>query len=114
MLIRMGEKIHISYRMLYEKSVRRHFIGEVIANEGTNCKLEGYVFIFDSSANMFSRKPELRITIIDLAESGYIVNIIPSETTIKEVSYKYEKGTGLVATDGKHFSLDINEFGSKS
>jgi hypothetical protein len=114
MLIDIGEKIHIAYRMLHEKAIRRHFIGEVIASEGAICRMQGYVFVYDSSNNMFSRKAELRTTIIDLAESGYFVNIIQQNVDIDQIFYKYEKGSGVMATDGKGFELNVHEFGSKA
>lgn len=114
MIIEIGEKLHIMYRTLYENSTRRHFLGEVQAAEGTACRLEGFVFIYDKKSTDFIRKPEKRVTIIDLSESGYVVNIIDKEVNLDDVSYKYARGDGLVATDNKSFSLSINEFGSSS
>tara|TARA_R110002073_G_scaffold189837_1_gene348700 strand:- start:146 stop:394 length:249 start_codon:yes stop_codon:yes gene_type:complete len=75
MVIEVGGKLHIMYRSLYEKSTRRHFIGSVVAAKDSLCRIEGFVFIYDERKTEFVRKPELRTTIIDLAESGYIVNI---------------------------------------
>ncbi len=51
---------------------------------------------------------------IDLSESGYIVNLIDRTVVLEDIVYKYEQAIGLVATDGKGFSLNINEFGAKS
>jgi hypothetical protein len=51
---------------------------------------------------------------MDLAGSGYIVNVISSNVELESVRYKYVQEIGLIATDGKQFSLNINEFGSKS
>ena len=114
MIVQPGEKLHIAYRTLHEKSVRRHVVRQVMASEGAVCRLEGYAFIYDSGDNMFTRKKELRTTIVDLAESGYIVNVIPNDVNLADIMYKYESGYGVVATDGKQFRLDINEFGSKA
>ena len=114
MIIEIGEKIHIMYRSLYENATRRHFLGEVKAVDGTACRLEGFVFVYDKLTTEFSRKPEKRTTIIDLSESGYISNIIDPEIILEDVIYKYSKGVGLIATDNKSFSLDINEFSSRS
>jgi hypothetical protein len=114
MIIEIGEKIHIMYRALYENSTRRHFLGVVQAAEGPVCRLEGFVFIYDQKTTEFIRKPEMRVTIIDISESGYIVNLIDKEVNLDNVSYKYVQGVGLTATDNKSFSLNINEFGSKS
>ena len=114
MVIEVGEKLHIMYRSLYEKSTRRHFIGSVVAANDALCRIEGYVFIYDEKKTEFVRKPELRTTIIDLAESGFIVNIISPDVELEVVRYRYAQDVGLIATDDKGFSLNINEFGSKS
>jgi len=114
MIIEKGEKIHVMYRALYENSTRRHFLGEVKMTEGAICRLEGFVFFYDQKTTEFIRKPEKRTTIIDLSESGYIANIIDPEINLDNAIYKYAQGIGLIATDNKGFSLNINEFGSKS
>ncbi|BCE00023.1 hypothetical protein [Marinicellulosiphila megalodicopiae] len=114
MIIEVGEKVHVMYRSLYEKSMRRHFIGTVTAAKDALCRIEGYVFIYDDKKTEFVRKPELRTTIMDLAESDYIVNLIDSNVIISDIRYKYAQGVGLVASDNKDFSLNINEFGVKS
>ncbi len=114
MIIEVGEKIHVIYRALYDNSIRRHFLGEVKAAEGPACRLEGFVFVYDQKTTQFVRKPEKRVTIIDATQSGYIVNIIDREVNLDNVIYKYAQGVGLIATDNKSFSLNINEFGAKS
>jgi len=114
MIIEAGEKVHVVYRALYENSHRRHFIGEIIVNEGALCRLQGIAFIYDKKTTMFIRKPETRTTVINLAENGYIVNIIDRNAMIDDIVYKYVPEVGLMATDNKSFSLDINEFGSRN
>ncbi len=113
-IITAGEKVHIIYRALYENSTRRHFLGEVIVAEGALCRIEGFAFVYDNKSTMYVKKPESRVTVVDLSESGYIVNVVNSAVTLSEVNYKYVQDVGLVATDGKSFVLNINEFGSKS
>ena len=114
MVIEKGNKVHVIYRALYDSSTRRHFLGEVVAAEGALCRLEGYVFVLDPESDLYKKKPEKRITIIDLAESGYIVNVLDQNVVLADVAYKYLENIGRVATDGKGFVLDINEFGPKS
>ena len=113
MVVGKGEKLHVMYRSFYEKSARRHFVGEVIEVLGAICRLEGYAFIFDDRKGEFSRKPEKRITIINVAESGYVSNVISPNVVISDVRYRYIQDVGLVATDGKEFTLNINEFGAR-
>ena len=114
MIIEVGEKLHIMYRSLYENSIRRHFIGSVVAAKKSLCRIQGFVFIYDENKAEFVRKPELRTTIMDLAESGYIVNMVAAEVDLERVRYRYARDVGLVATDEKEFLLNINEFGAKS
>ena len=114
MIIEIGEKVHVAYRALYDNSTRRHFLGEVVACDGAVCRIRGYAFVFDAKAGTFMRKPETRVTIIDLAESGYVANVVDPGVDITSVSYRYERGVGLVATDDKSFILNINEFGTKA
>ena len=114
MIIENGYKVHVIYRALFESSTRRHFLGEVVAAEGSLCRLEGFVFVLDPESDLYKKKPEKRITIIDLAESGYVVNVLDPNLILADVEYKYLEDIGRVATDGKGFILDINEFGPKS
>ncbi|PLW67085.1 hypothetical protein [Pseudohalioglobus lutimaris] len=114
MIIEVGEKVHVVYRSLYENSTRRHFIGVVVSAQDALCRIEGYAFVYDAKKTEFEKKDKLRTTIIDLAESGYVVNIVDTGVDIKDVHYRYMSGVGLMATDGKDFLLDINEFGSRS
>ncbi|MGB5211406.1 MAG: hypothetical protein WBO47_09165 [Gammaproteobacteria bacterium] len=114
MVIDKGDKVHIVYRALYDNSTRRHFLGEVLATEGAVCRVEGYAFVYDRKTTMFEKKPDKRTTILDLGESGYVVNVIESNVDLDSVCYDYLRDVGLVATDGKAFLLNINEFGSKS
>lgn len=114
MIIEVGEKIHVVYRSLYENSTRRHFVGSIVASNGALCRVEGYAFIYDGKKTEFVKKQGLRTTIIDLAESGYVVNVIDASVNLEDVQYRYISGEGLMATDGKEFLLNINEFGAKS
>jgi hypothetical protein len=113
-IVARGEKVHVVYRALYENSTRRHFVGQLIEVDGALCRITGYAFIFDHKTDTFVRRPERRTTIIDLAESGYIVNIIDAGVELENVSYRYLAEVGLSITDGKEFVLNVNEFTSKS
>lgn len=113
MAVSKGEKVHVVIRRLFDDAVRRHFAGEIKEAEGPVVRLEGYAFIYEEVTIQYVRKPGRRTTIIDLSESGYIANIIPADVDIDALSYQYVTGGNLVVTDGKNFSLDINEFGAK-
>lgn len=114
MILLKGEKLHINYRALFENSIRRHFIGQVVHAEAALCRLRGYSFVYDMKSTTYVRKPELRTTIVNLADSGYIATFLPHEVQLAEIYYTYVRDIGLVATDGKGFTLDINEFNLKA
>ena len=113
MIVEKSEKIHVMYRALYENSTRRHFLKEVLVAEGSVCRLEGVFFVYDKKTTEFIRKPEKRITIVDLSEGGYIANVVDKDVNLENVICKYSRDVGLIATDNKSFSLNINEFGAK-
>ena len=111
MITSKGEKVHIIYRRNFETEVRRHFIGEITESNESIVRLQGKAVIFDTSKNMYIKKTETRITIIDLSESGYIVDIIDKSINIDDLSYSTDQNKRLILTDNKNFKLDINEFG---
>jgi hypothetical protein len=109
--IHVGEKIHVITRRRFEGDSRRHFVGEIKEAEGSIVRAEGYAFIFNTAKNEFIKKPEKRTSIFQLAESGYIVNLIPKEVSIDSLIYRQSGQKNLVVTDNHLFCLDINEFG---
>ena len=113
MLIGKGEKIHVVYRRIYEGAATRHFIGEVLEAEGPVVRAEGHVYVLDSFENRYKRKPEKRTTLLNLAESGYVVNLIPADVDLSKLVYRPNDQKYMVVTDGAGFSLDINEFGAR-
>lgn len=108
--IEVGDKLHIITRRRFESDVRRHFVGEVIGISGELHSVQGYAFVFTPGANEYKRRSESRTRLFSLGEEGLIVNKIPREIAIASLEYRSVEKR-LVITDGKHFSLDINEFG---
>jgi len=112
MVVKIGEKLHIITRRKFDQDLRRHFVGIVLALEGSIVRMEGYTFVFDAHKDVYIKRPEKRIRIFDLSDSGHIVNVIPKEAELEKVTYKISE-LRLFVTDGKSFSLEINEFGPK-
>ncbi len=111
MLLKVGEKIHVITRRLFEGEVRRHFAGEVKDTTERNARLEGYVYVFDSTRNEFVRKSDKRVKLVTIGDSGYIMNVIPETVSIEDLVYVNTEDNKLIVSDGKEFKLDINEFG---
>lgn len=112
-IISQGEKIHVVMRRSYEGQVRRHFVGQAEAVSGAIVRATGYVFIYDEMKAQYIRKDASRTTIMNLAGSGYIVNMVPPSVKLEDLRYETIDRTFLAITDGKGFMLDINEFGTK-
>lgn len=112
MILQQGEKVHIIIRRNFEGDLRRHFIGEIVAAKDTLVRATGYAFVLDNTTGQFVRRPEKRIRIFGIAESGNIINVLPLNADVESSSYKQSTEGKLIVTDGKSFTLDINEFGS--
>jgi hypothetical protein len=76
---------------------------EVLAADGAVRRLEGYAFVFERKTTIFGKKSDKRTTILDLGESGYIVNLDDSAVKPDQVSYDCLRELGLVATNGNAF-----------
>ncbi len=112
--VAVGEIVHVIARRSFDGDLRRHFVGRIVAAEGLSVRLEGYVFAFDiSHKELFVKLDEERTRILNLGDSGLIVNVLPRETDVEKVHYVQEADGKLVVTDGKAFSLCMQEFGGR-
>lgn len=109
-VVEVGDKLHIMARRFFEEDVRRHFIGEVIAASNSLVEVRGYTFILQTGTNEYRRLPEERTRIFSLGESGYVVNKISRDVEVASVVYRMID-KHVVVSDGRSFSLPINEFG---
>jgi hypothetical protein len=111
MILLQGEKIHVVHRRLFEKDMRKHFVGEVEGYENGMVRATGHVFVIDDpKENLFRRKPERRTRIISLIAGHVLVNVIPQEVNLEDVRYEM-RNTGLRVTDGSDWHMDLKEFG---
>ena len=113
MIINEGEKFHVAMRRMYEGQLQRHFAGQVEKASGAIVRAVGYFFIYDESKAQYIKKKIQRITILNLAESGYIVSLIPSSVELDDLRYETVERSYLALTDGKDFRIDINEFSTR-
>ena len=113
MVLNSDDKIHVIIRRRFDTDLRRHFIGEVNDATETVVRVSGYVFVLDTKTNLFVRRLQLRTRIVSLVDAGNIINVLPREADIEKAGYSLSKENRLVVTDGKTFSLDINEFGTE-
>ena len=111
MVLDQGEKIHVILCRNFESDPHRHFIGEVVIANDTLARVEGYVFVFDILSGSYIFRPGKRTRMLSLIDSGNIINVLPSNANIEDAQYTQSQDSKLVVSDGKTFSLDINEFG---
>ncbi len=111
MLLLKGEKIHVVHRRLFERDIRKHFIGEVEDYENGLVRVVGHVFVIeDPKENVFRKKPELRTRVISLNSGEVFVNILPPTVDLEKIRYE-GVGHDMRVTDGSGWHLDIKEFG---
>ena len=88
-LLRPGERIHVIHRRLFDKDIRRHFIGEVDFYDSGLIRATGYVFAIDENqGHNFTRRPDKRSRILSLNDGSLIVNVIPLLVNIESVVYE--------------------------
>jgi len=111
-LVEPGEVIHIIERRVFPGDVRRHFVGEIEACSAVALRAKGYLFVYDSGANAFSRKTELRTRLIPL-DNRVILNVLPKGVSVEAIRYSHDTEGNLTLADGAGFELDISEFSPK-
>lgn len=111
-VVETDEIVHIIERRLFPDDVRRHFVGKVEAASKGCIRLRGFLFVYDTSASTFLRKPELRTRLFRL-DNRIIVNVLPREVSVEEVRYSRDEEGNLSLTDGRELDLDVSEFSSR-
>ena len=109
-VVNLGDKIHVMTRRGFEGDIRRHFAGEVIAVDHGVVRVRGLSFVYNQFRNEFVRRPEIRTWLLGLGDSGHVINVLPDEVEIERLRYTHSDERRLVITDGRGYSLDINEF----
>lgn len=112
MILKPGEKVHIVIRRGFEEDIRRHFIGDVASASDSVARIRGFAFVLNNVTNQYLRQNEVRERIVSLVDANIIVHVLPAEADIEKAHYSKDRNGNLCVTDGKNFSLDINEFGT--
>ena len=109
-VLKPGEKVHVIHRRLFDKDVRRHFIGEIEDYEDGVARATGYVFVIDDLSNhLFVKRPDKRTKIFSLMDGTLIVNVVPPSVNLEKVRYELNDRV-LLVTEGT-WKMDIKEFG---
>jgi hypothetical protein len=109
-MLSKGEKVFIITRRLFDRDIRRHFVGEIQDVSGAVSRVQGYVFVYDEGTNDFIRRDKLRTCLFPLIDARILITVLPRETMLADVHYTSDKQHRRVITDEKTFSLNVNEF----
>jgi hypothetical protein len=108
MILKKGEKIHVTHRRYFEKEARRHFVGTVEDYESGMARVTGYVYTVDRAKYAFVRRPEKRTRIISLVSGDAFINVLPPSVDLEKIVYRQE-GKAVRVTDGSDWYLDLSE-----
>ena len=99
-LLKIGEKIHVIHRQLFEGDAKRHFVGEIEAREGMLARVKGYLVAMDPKTNQFMKRDALRTRLIALDCAGVIINVIPDQVKIAKIQYTHRASKDVLVSDG--------------
>ena len=111
MVLSKGEKVFIVVRRLFEKDLRRHFIGEVEEVSAELIRVHGYVFVLDEATRDFKRREKSQTNIYSLVDAGIVVIVLTDEIDLEAVHYCINDKGQRILTDKKSFYLQVSEFG---
>ncbi len=106
-LFKIGEKVHVIHRQLYEGDARRHFVGTVKAYENGSARVTGFLFALDTKLNQFVRRASMRTRIIPLGCGSVVVNVIPDDVELENITYEYRSGGDTIVSDGGEWYLEV-------
>jgi hypothetical protein len=108
-VLERDEKVLIITRRLFAGDAMRHFVGIVERYDPGAIRVRGYAFVYDAGKGGFVKR-KLQRTRIFPVDNHIVVFVLPHDTDIGAVHYEVTEESGLVASDGKHFRLELNEF----
>ncbi len=111
-ILDIGEKVHIIDRRYFHEDLHRHFVGEVTRSTENAIRVKGHAWVFDTMKGVFVRKPDKRERVVYPSDRS-LITIVPQEVDLDELKCLVMPEIGLVVTDGKQYSLSIDEFGPK-
>ncbi len=103
------DKVLIITRRFFMDDVRRHFVGTVERYDPGAMRVRGYAFVYNADQGSFVKRKSQRTCIFPL-DNHLIMFVLPYDSDIGAMRYEAIDEGGLVATDGKHFKLELDEF----
>lgn len=111
MVLSKGENVFVIVRRLFEKDLRRNFIGEILEVSEAVIRARGYMFVFDEATRDFKRRDKLQTNIYSLTDAGVVVIVLSEEINLDQARYIINDKGQRILTDGKSLYLQVSEFG---
>jgi hypothetical protein len=108
MLLKMGDKILVAHRRLFQKDEVRFFVGQVEDYEVGIVKVKGYTYVQDLMSGVIIKKPEERIKVLALSSGTLLVYQLPDAMALNRLEFRTE-GERLALTDGLEFTMNLAE-----
>lgn len=108
-VVEHGDPVLVITRRLFSSDARRHFVGRVERYDGHAVRVAGYVFVQSPDAKHFVKRKGQRTRVFSL-DNQVIMYVLPSDTDINAVHYDRTEEHGLIATDGKHFRIELDDY----
>ncbi|MBN2640234.1 MAG: hypothetical protein JXR78_01135 [Victivallales bacterium] len=113
MLLKVGDKLHVLIRRKFEKDIRRHMIG-MVENASENAVVVlGRKAVYNGTKANYIIINDLSSQVVSLTDNGNIITVLPDDVNLDDLHYKVSPGKTLL-TDGKNYTLRINDAGMNS
>ncbi len=107
MVLNHGDKLLVTHRRLYREDQPRYFIGAVKEFADGLAKVEGRLYVRDTSTGKVLVK-DIRTEIIAVTSGTLVLNVLPEATNLDAMRLYYE-GVRLMATDDADFQMDLSD-----
>lgn len=108
-VVEHGDPVLIITRRLFSSDARRHFVGHVERYDDNAIRVAGYVFVQSPDSTKFVKRQGQRTRVFAL-DNHIILYVLPSDTEISAIRYDRTDQTGLIATDGRHFRIELDDY----
>ncbi len=108
-VVEHGDPVLIITRRLFSSDARRHFAGHVERYDGTALRVAGYVYVQSPDGKHFIKRKGQRTRVFAL-DNHIMLYVLPSDTEVGAIHYDRTDEHGLIATDGKHFRIELDDF----
>ena len=100
---------HADMPGLFGEDHLRFFVGTVNECAGGLAAVVGHAWIQDVHRGAFTRKPDMRTTVIALSSGDLIVYKLARHVNLDDLTVEYGAANEALLTDGGDFRMDITD-----